>query len=82
MILPKQMLCTYCPNDKIEDEYHFLIECCNYNTLRSELEINILNICENYQNLTPKNKFVYLLSGGELVANHVGHFVHNAFAKR
>ena len=29
IIPPEQRLCTYCPNDKIEDEYHFLIECCN-----------------------------------------------------
>ena len=82
IIPPEKRLCTYCPNDKIEDEYHFLLECCNYNTLRSDLENDILNLCKNYQNLTPRNKFLYLLSGGELVANHVGEFVHKAFAKR
>ena len=75
-------LCTHCLNKEVEDEYHFLMSCSNYQQLRDTLITCIQDECKNYIELKEKEQFVYMLSAGGIVCNFVSQYLNDAFAQR
>ena len=71
-----QRLCSFCNKNAVEDELHFLLECCHYNKYR---EVFIETISKNYKNfgfMSNEQKFIWLLSSEDefvidLVSNHI-----------
>ena len=55
----EQRVCPFCPG-QVEDESHFLTQCCGYN--HQDLLPNITNIAPNFVNLTPQAQLVYLMT--------------------
>lgn len=67
--------CTVC--NKLEDEYHFIIEC------RMFLDIRKLYIQRKYWCRPSMNKFIELItSENKIVIRKLGMFIYNAFAVR
>jgi len=74
--------CPSCPND-IENEYHFIIDCKNYDTCRQEL-YSSLDI-PTFKNLTKEDKFIFLMSynnGNIKILNYILNFINEAFLLR
>jgi hypothetical protein len=46
-----------CITQKIEDEYHFLIDCPIYNNSRKICYQKISELCSNFNNMSDKSKF-------------------------
>jgi hypothetical protein len=57
----EERLCKLCITQKIEDEYHFLIHCPIYNSSRKICYQKISELCSNFNNMSDKSKFYYLL---------------------
>ena len=64
-----------CSDNKIGDEFHFLMECGNYTSGREELMKKIISLCSQFQNLNNHHKFMYMMSAGVDIATHVANFV-------
>ena len=70
----EQRKCNEC--DKIEDELHFLTECKRFNDERNILYEVILKTCENFAELSHKDKMIYMMSTcNKDVINKLGKFV-------
>ena len=54
-------VCDYCPS-KIEDEFHFLIQCPKYDKVRNTLFSVGQKHCVNFTSLDDRNKFIWLLT--------------------
>ena len=52
-----ERLCTLCEFNEIEDESHFLFQCCLYDELRNEWVSHIVNKTANFLELDKINKF-------------------------
>ena len=59
-------LCKLCITQKIEDEYHFLIDCLIYNNSRKFCYQKISELCSNFNNMSDKSKFYYLFINEDL----------------
>ena len=68
-------LCPYCPLS-VQDEYHFLLECSEYEEHRKQLLTNIVAICPNFTHLSNINKFTFLLNAEGLVVKELAAFIH------
>ena len=64
---------------KVEDEFHFLVQCKQYDHLRRVL-FSLLS-CPEFDQLNDQNKFCYLLTRKH-VARLVGQFIVDAFDNR
>ena len=65
-ILPSERICKLCRSNVVESNYHFIMECSAYTSLRSELFNNIHTILSNesfinYRSLSDKMIFYILL---------------------
>ena len=70
----EQRKCTEC--DKTEDELHFLTECRRFNDERKSLYDAIFKTCENFIELSNKDKMIYMMSTCDKdVINKLGKFV-------
>jgi hypothetical protein len=58
----EERLCKLCITLKIEDEYHFLIDCPIYNNSRKICHQKISELCPNFNNMSDKTKFYYLIA--------------------
>ena len=68
-------ICKLCTNGKVENEFHFLLECPLYENLR-------INICINTEMVT-KTTFTMLLSSTiDVAINKLACYVHFAFKVR
>ena len=54
--------CLMCNENIVEDEQHFLTACPKYHSLRTEMYEKIEKSVKNFKLLTPKQKFIYLMS--------------------
>ena len=54
-----QRLCVFC--NMVEDELHFLCICHKYNTLRKQLNEDIVRQFPEYRYLTTEQKFIFLM---------------------
>jgi hypothetical protein len=63
-------LCKLCITQKIEEEYHFLIDCpipvYNINNSRKICYQKISELCSNFNNMSDKSKFYYLFTNEDL----------------
>jgi hypothetical protein len=55
-----------CTTQKIEDEYHFLIDCHIYHNGRKICYPKISELCSNFNNMLDKSKFYYLFTNEDL----------------
>jgi hypothetical protein len=62
----EERLCKLCITQKIEDEYHFLIDCHIYNNSRKICYQKISELCSNFNNMSDKSKFYYLFTNEDL----------------
>ena len=62
----EERLCKLCITLKIEDEYHFLIDCPIYNNSRKICYQKISELCSNFNNMLDKSKFYYLFTNEDL----------------
>ena len=69
------------PDDEkyVEDEYHFIISCCQYEQLRNVMFSSI--DIPGFSDFTDRDKFIYLLTSRPAV-KAVSQFIINAFEKR
>ena len=66
--------CPFCPGE-IEDEFHFLLECQVFNTLRDELTDKALRELGNFSQLGKFERFVALLNNSAVIthtASYIG----------
>ncbi len=75
-------ICTYCPNQEVEDEYHFLMSCSYYQELRNTLTANVLKECRNFSVLNTKEQFIFMLIAGDTISSHVSKYINDAFSMR
>jgi hypothetical protein len=66
--------CSHCP-DKVEDEFHFLLECPAYHELRITAFREIIAVCPRFSLLNSENKFLYLLSAGGRITQIIAKFI-------
>ncbi len=71
----EERVCTTCPNRPVEDEYHFLMTCINYDEERLKMQQEVTKMCPNFINLSNRDKFIYLLTAGTEVARPVARFI-------
>ena len=55
-------LCTFCNSNSIEDEFHFLMACPNYNELRKTLFTSISHLHDGFADSEDKAKFIFINS--------------------
>ena len=55
-------LCKFCSLNAIEDEIHFFLECPLYDEVRKVFLESVSKRCNNFNNLSTENKFIWLLS--------------------
>ena len=78
-----ERLCVYCKENKIEDEFHFLIECPLYNFERDKLVTFITQNTKNFVNLSDKDKFFWILNNEHPESTmRLGKFLCEGFLKR
>ena len=58
----EQRICKKCPSLEVEDEYHLLLRCSVYNSLRENLFNLVLQHCGVFTNLSDENKLIWLLN--------------------
>ena len=75
-------LCQYCLSQKVEDEFHFAMECNNYTELREKLFKDVGEVCTNFRSLNMDDKFIYILSAGNEVSTITASFLFRAFESR
>ena len=63
-IKPENRLCNICQNtsNSVEDEFHFVLKCNKYSTIRKELFKKIAESSRSFLDLTEKDKFNYIMS--------------------
>ena len=62
----EERLYKLCITQKIEDEYHVLIDCPIYNNSIKICYQKILELCSNFNNMSEKSKFYYLFTNENL----------------
>jgi len=70
-------ICKHCPGRRIEDEYHFLMDCKKFSSERNKLFNFIEKACPQFKNIDDNNKFIYMMSSGTDIAEPVARFVYN-----
>ncbi len=76
-IPPEQRVCTFCPNEPIEDEMHFLTTCKKYHTDREKLYREINEMSKNFKNLPNTEKFFFMLTAEDNIASAVAKFIYD-----
>ena len=68
-----QRLCPFCKN-KVEDEYHFVMECNTFDSFRQNLFDDMMEINNMFNWLNDNEKFIFLLSKpetGEIMSKYL-----------
>ena len=80
---PESRLCNYCDKNVIEDELHFLIECNNYDELRSTFYEKCRQENCSFEELTSEEIFTFIfIMNNNLIINDSMNFVYDIFHKR
>ena len=75
----EERICQLCDFQKIENEFHFICECSQYNVYRQELYNNVTVRNINFEMLNDKEKFSYLM---KYSWKCVGSYMEKAWLKR
>ena len=73
-------LCTFCHENVLEDEIHFLLFCSAYNDLRNDLLLKTIEIEPGFSFLTIENKLKLLMSPS--IVKFTTKFLYNSVQKR
>ena len=72
--------CLMCNENTVEDEQHFMTSCPKYYSLRTELYEKIEKSLKNSELLTPKQRFIFLMSCENLqIIRWVAYYIKHAF---
>jgi hypothetical protein len=75
---PEQRICLFCPDNKIEDEKHFLVQCPFYNNIRVDIfSEQFMN--EDFMSMNDDMKMKYLVVS---FPRKVAKYLVNAYCKR
>ena len=61
-IPPELRTCINCIDNKTEDEYHFLVECSQYQSLRNELFNKCSNLNKHFSSYENCEKFIWIMT--------------------
>ena len=76
---PEQRICKICDLSLVEHEFHFLMICPKFSTLRNSLFLDVNNINPNFSASMDADKFVWLMSQeDEQIALKLANFLKNA----
>ena len=75
-----QRLCPFCDN-KVENEFHFVMECNTSDVLRQQLFIEVMGIDNVFNQLDDNEKFIFLLSKPE-AGKMTGEYLNKTFQIR
>jgi hypothetical protein len=79
---PNNRICTLCNLNKVENEFHLMVECPIYNTLRHKLVDNIINN-PNIQHLDQESKTIWLLTNEDKnICKALGKYIFECFKLR
>lgn len=82
VINPSERTCKICNLNQIEDEFHLVIECPEYNSLRDEV-ISKLSDFPQVMNLSNTNKAIWLLTNEEkTICKAMSKFIHDCYGLR
>lgn len=82
-IPPECRLCTNCDLGKVEDEFHFILECPKYDSDRLIFFNIISNECNNFCKLSQEDKFVWIMSNeNKILIKQLGIYINNATSKK
>ena len=73
-------LCKVCNMNRVEDEFHFLFDCCMYQGERSKYYVDNVSDIENFMFLSDPDKVKFMLSK-ERVKN-TGDYINAIYQKR
>ena len=74
--------CPYCV-ECVEDECHFIIQCPLYNNNRNELLTEVMNDCINFNIMTNKQKFIFIMTNEKSnIMQKLAKFVYTSFKIR
>ena len=80
---PELRLCENCNLGKIEDEYHFMLECPLYKSLRQQFFKTITNSNGYFGSYCPHDKFIWIMTTEDMgTLNQLGEFIINCFLLR
>ena len=77
---PELRLCDNCNLGKIEDEYHFMLECSLYKSLRQQFFKTLTNSNGYFISYCPHDKFIWIMTTEDMgTLNQLGEFIINCF---
>ena len=80
---PELRFCKNCEANKTKDEFHFIIECNKYQTLRDELFKKSIIHNKHFKDYDNGDKFIWLMSNESLgQLNVLGEFITRALKTR
>ena len=81
--LQDNRLCPKCDKQKVEDEFHFLMECPYYQVDRNKMLATVKYTSLNLQRLCEMDQFVWLMSSqDENIILSLAEFLYKAMEKR
>ncbi len=81
LLAVEERTCPVCANGQVEDELPFIRAF--YDSVhqveseRNKIYRDVTNICPNFEYLSPKEKFTYLLTADGNVVRHIAKFIRN-----
>ena len=78
-----ERLSLFCRSKKVEDEKHFIIECCLYSDERDRLFTKMITVNPDFASMHDDDKFEYLFrTDNERTLAWLGKFIHESLSKR
>ena len=80
---PEKRICQYCKEDVCENEYHFIMNCTNYDCYRNELFQQIIQRHHLFANYNNNEKFLWLMSNVDMeIIPIILKYINICFSKR
>ena len=76
-----ERVCKLCNNDKVETEFHFVMECSKLQNLRNELFFIITERDHTFMHLNITDKFLYMLNS-EINTCIIAKFIYKMYKLR
>ena len=76
-----ERVCKLCNNDKVETEFHFVMECSKLQNLRNELFFIITERDHTFMHLNITDKFLYILNS-EINTCTIAKFIYKMYKLR
>ncbi len=63
----QERICNNCDLNEIENEVHVITRCPMYNDIREDLYLKTSSNCEDFNDLSDNEKFVFIMSNAEII---------------